>query len=117
MEKITTLNDIRRNHSRQVICTGYYRQHDVRKGRDRHGPEEYYGHVFIELQDGTTVMLYPIWHESCIRSNDEILAFEGKLVDVTGTIFLEAPNISTEFPAQNLMLPCLTEIVEIRLAN
>jgi hypothetical protein len=114
MEQVTTLEDIRNNNAALVKCMGRYRQHDVRKGaRHAGGAPQYHGHVVIQLEDGSVVMLYPIWHPESIRPQTEIEAFDGKLVTVTGRVFLEAPNVSEQQPAQNLMLPCLMDIAEI----
>ena len=115
MEQVKTLEDIRQNDGSLVTCKGHYRQHDVRKGvRYSRSTPSYHGHVLIQLEDGTGVMLYPIWHQESIRPQVEIDAFDGKLVTVTGWIYLTAPNMSKQQPAQNLMLPCLMDIEEIR---
>ena len=96
----------------QVRLIGRYTQIDIRK-RPNTSPV-YAGHVAIVLDDGTEVLLYPVWHSEARRPADEITRFDKQRVVVVGTVYPEAPNGSGG--AANLLLPCVTEVESIELA-
>ncbi|MBE9008711.1 hypothetical protein IQ250_00585 [Pseudanabaenaceae cyanobacterium LEGE 13415] len=109
---VVTKADIEAHPVQQVRLVGQYVQIDVRKRPD--STPVYGGNVALVLEDGTKVLLYPIWHVAAKRSKAEIRQFENQRVVAVGTLFPQAPS-SPEHLA-NLLLPCLTEVQSIDLA-
>ncbi|WP_425389060.1 hypothetical protein [Cylindrospermum stagnale] len=105
--------DIEENAVEQVRLVGRYVQIDVRQRPD--SPPVYNGNVALVLEDGTEVLLYPVWHVEAKRPKEEISRFEQKQVTVVGTIFPKAPSNPSH--AANFLMPCLTEVQSIELAN
>lgn len=108
---VVDIEGIRLFDGSSVSLVGIYMQHDVRKGLRRQGPVEFYGDVVIVLDDGTEVLLYPIWHKEKIRPSEEIEQFENEKVVVKGDVFAVAP--SSEENLANLLMPCITDIKQI----
>jgi hypothetical protein len=103
--------DTERLDGKKVLLVGTYRQIDVRMRRKP--PPVYRGHVAIVLEDGTEVLLEPVWKKTAIRPPDEIARFDNKAVRVLGTIHKVAPECPE--PTANLLLPCMTDIESIEL--
>ena len=82
----------------------------------KHAADEapvYDGHAVIILEDGTRVLLEPINSPNAIRSEDEVSRFAGRMVVVTG-VLTKLPPEDPSHP-QDLMMPCLSKIEEVRL--
>ena len=117
MNEVTTREDIKAYDKKLVNLIGIYRQYELRKGPQPEGHKKYFrGHVYIELEDGEGVILLPVWDRNCIRDRKEIKRFVGKKVSLIGVIHVEAPNQPGPIPAQNLMVPCLTDLEELDFA-
>lgn len=110
---VLSQEDIDENALEQVRLIGRYTQIDVRK-RPSASPI-YNGHVALLLDDGTEVLLYPIWHSEAKRSADEIAQYQNRKVIVIGTIFPKSPGSPDN--VANLVMPCLTEVKSIQLAQ
>ncbi|MEM7036672.1 MAG: hypothetical protein AAF570_06805, partial [Bacteroidota bacterium] len=96
---------------------GIYRQYELRKGPRPDGEKkQFHGHVYIELEDNGSVILFPIWDRSCFRDKKEIKRYEGKKVRLVGVIHQQSPNRPGPRPAQNIMASCLTDLEEIDFA-
>ncbi|HEX9989537.1 MAG TPA: hypothetical protein VGE45_13800 [Chloroflexia bacterium] len=109
MPTVTTEDDINDNAGQNVRVVGRYTQIDVRK---RSTPQPVYnGHASLVLEDGTTVLLEPIWSKASKRPRKEIKRYDGQIVGAVGIILPEAPDSPDE--AANLMMPCLTNIQSI----
>lgn len=104
--------DIEEYAVEQVRLVGRYTQIDARMRRE--ATPVYNGNVALVLDDGTQVLLYPVWHVEAKRPADEIARYENQRVVVVGTIFPKAP--ASPDNAANLSLPCLTEVESIDLA-
>ena len=70
-------------------------------------------HAGIILNDGTEVLLEPSWSDRSLRSEEEILRFDGEAVVVRGVVLAEAP--APVDPVAYVVGPCITSIDEIRL--
>jgi hypothetical protein len=112
LPKITSWDSISENNEQTVRLVGKYTQIDVRKRPT--APPRYLGHVAIILEDNSRVLLYPIWHPSTIRPAAEIKQFEGKQVEVIGTLVEEAPENPGDPAMPNLILPCMIEVKSIQ---
>jgi hypothetical protein len=107
--------DIEEQEGKQVRVVGRYIQVDVRYRKS--APPLYEGHVAVILDDGTTVFLYPTWHEHAIRSADEISKYENQWVVVVGTIVSSIPNDPRAYPHQaaRILAPCMLAIDSIQV--
>ena len=103
--------DIDALDGQEVRVIGGYAQIDVRMNPKP--PPHYSGHVAITLDDGTRVLLYPVWDDRARRDQDEIAQSEGRRVEVTGTLHAVAPESEAE--VANLEMPCLTGITSVRV--
>lgn len=101
------------NELETVRLIGDYEQMDVRMRTS--DPPVYRGHAAIRLDDGTRILLEPIWDKNAIRTEEEIARFEGKRVAVVGMLFPVAPDNFDRVEA-NLRMPCLSDIESIELA-
>jgi hypothetical protein len=106
---VTDKNGIQQYEGKKVLLTGKYQQHDIRKNKIRAtSPPEYHGDVVIRLDDGTDVLLYPVWHAEKIRPDEEIIKYDNKRVIVHGRIFAIAPD--SRQGMANLLMPCITDV-------
>lgn len=97
----------------RVSVRGIYALFDATKhAKDQ--PAVYDGHAAIILEDGTRVLLEPIDSPNAIRSEEEINRFAGRVVVVTGVLTKLPPPDPNH--AQDLVMPCLSKIEEVRLA-
>jgi D-alanyl-D-alanine carboxypeptidase len=100
-------------HDRQATrVVGRYTQFDARM--NPRPPPRYAGHVVLVLDDGTKVLLYPVWHPQARRGDAEISRFEGQRVEVSGTLYAQAPESRED--CANLRWPCLQDITAIQAA-
>lgn len=115
--EVKTKADIDAYDQERVHLIGIYRQYELKKGPQAGGKRKHFrGHVYIELQDGEGVILLPVWDKNSIRDRKEIKCYKGKRVRLIGVIHKVAPNRPDPIPAQNLMVPCLTDLESIELA-
>ena len=115
--EVKTKADIDAYNQERVYLIGIYRQYELKKGPQPGGKKKHFhGHVYIELQDGEGVILLPVWDKNSIRDRKEIKRYKGKKVRLTGVIHKVAPNQANPIPAQNLMVPCLTDLESIDLS-
>ncbi|HVB97258.1 MAG TPA: hypothetical protein VNG11_05965 [Chloroflexota bacterium] len=105
--------DIAALDGQKVRVVGCYEQIDVRMNPKP--PPRYSGHVSIKLDDGTKVLLYPVWDKRARRDQNEIAQCEGKQVEATGVLHATAPE--SDETVANLELPCLTGITSIHIVN
>lgn len=97
---------------KQVRLIGRYTQVDV--SYIKQIPPAYEGHVAVELDDGTGILLYPMWHPLARRPADEITRYQDKRVVVIGRFVPRAPE-PPELRA-SLIGPCMLTIDSIELA-
>ncbi len=108
---VTSSDALFEQEGKRITLLGTYVQIDVRM-RQR-PPEVYRGHAGVQLSDGTTVYLEPLWLEAAIRSEAERTR-TGKKVRVTGTFYTQMPPAPE--PMTLPMVPCLhpvTTVVEV----
>lgn len=98
---------------KQVRLIGRYTQVDV--SYIKRLPPSYVGHVAVELDDGTGILLYPAWHPSAIRPANEITQFQDKRVVVIGKLVPTAPEPPDN--SASLIGPCMLTIDSIELAT
>ena len=110
---ISRNEDIAAHDRQQSRVVGRYTQIDVRM--NQHPPPRYTGHVAIELDDGTQVLLYPVWDPQAQREDVEITRFEGKRIEVTGKLYTRAPE--NRDGNANLRIPCIKDLTDIRLSG
>lgn len=102
--------DFEGQDGKRVTVVGVYRQHDVRM-RQR-PPARFVGHALVELGDGVTVLLEPIWSPAAKRGGDEIAAHEGKKVQVTGTFHVH--GVDPPEPMATMTGPCISPVESVR---
>ncbi|MFM2478178.1 hypothetical protein [Celerinatantimonas sp. MCCC 1A17872] len=109
LPRVLSQKDIAPHNGLKVTVIGTYRQIDIRYKQQ--SKTEYSGYVGIALSDGQIVMLEPSWSAAALRSNEEVLLFNGKLVSVIGILHAEAPP--PEEPSAALVTPCLRGVQSI----
>ncbi len=95
-----------------VRVEGRYEELDARMRPE--GEPVYSGHVVIRMDDGTPILLEPVWEPEAIRSQAEREALRGRRVVVVGVLFAEAPPNPSNPGMSNLLLPCLSGIRELQ---
>lgn len=106
LERCESLEDIYERTGERALVVGTYRQIDVRMRKK--GEPKYTGHVAVRLMDETDVMLEPSWSTAAIRSVAERSQFDGKRVEVIGTIHLRAPEPPEEIAY--ILGPCVSPV-------
>jgi len=89
LERCKSLQDLQTEAGKRAAVIGMYLQVDIRMRKK--GKSKYAGHVVVRLMDGADVMLEPSWSQAAIRSAEERRQFDGKRVEVIGTIHLQTP--------------------------
>lgn len=110
---VATKADVDRYDGDMVRVVGRYTEIDVRKAPTK--TPAYDGHVAIELEDGTRVLLLPVWDQEAIRPPEEIAHCKDQQVVVEGTIAKTAP--SSRDGRANLLMPCLLFVLSVQLAE
>jgi len=108
---VTSIEDVRRADGQRADVDGTYRQIDVRMRIK--GDPVYAGHAAVMLDDGTEVILEPVWSEDAIRPADEISRCDGHRVRVTGTAHEQAREPPE--PMASLMSPCISPVEKVEL--
>lgn len=106
---ISNSEDLKKSDMETSTLMGIYREFDARM--KQMGAPVYSGYAAVELEDGTLVNLYPLWHKDALREEDERRKYVGKKVLVSGVVFYEAPEDPKG--GTSLLAPCIMEISSI----
>jgi hypothetical protein len=106
LPRLTSGADLEAHDMHEVHLIGMYVPFDARVRQEP--PARHDGHVGIRLLDGTLVTLFPSWHRHARRPVAEIAQFEGKQVEIVGTLFTRAPACPDG--GASLMAACIDDI-------
>jgi hypothetical protein len=101
---VTDGQQLQQHLGQTVRLVGTYQQLNVHKRLDR--PPTYRGNAYVTLDDGHAVALESL---SSVRDAAEIARFEGKRVQVIGTLFGPSYNPSVA----SLVMPSISDIQSI----
>jgi hypothetical protein len=106
-------DQIEANDGARVRVIGKYVEIDARMRQPP--PPRHVGHAAIELSDGATVSLLPMWDPDALRPQAEADAFRDKQVEVVGVLHAIAP--AEPHGGASPMNPALTQIEALRAAR
>ena len=105
-----TKKDLSALAEKRARVVGTYHQLDTRMRKQ--GAPVYRGHAAVRLGDGTEVLLEPTWSQAAIRDQQERDQFDGKSVEVTGTLHSQPPQSPDQ--AAQIVAPCVSPVEPIR---